>query len=210
MSSNTKYIFGSTMCITSFIDSISEWVVSHCRFNLFKFKIVRCDPSFFGANKKIWKSPFWTFAVTIIFIRMSLRTFLSIILCSSCHHLYSSGTLVRMSPVKLYFRPCCTIFKVNVSDVVFVQARKLFLKLPPWELSTLMCNSEISMFKFTCFNNPFFLFFSLICLVLLFVVIVVALITRPLLVLFGVWLVFWLIWWRLVFAYYFHCFSFLL
>ena len=70
-----------------------------------------------------------------------------------CDHLNPNGTLVEISPVKLSFRPSCAKLKMNASDVTFVQAGKLFLKLPPWNLSTLMCNSDISMLKFTFFNN---------------------------------------------------------
>ena len=101
------------------------------------------------------KSPSWTYVVVITFLRLSLRTSSSIILCSSCDHLYSNDTLVRMSPVNLGFKPCCLIFKMNESGVMFVQARKLFLKLRPCNLSALMYSSEISMLKFTYFNNPF-------------------------------------------------------
>ena len=85
---------------------------------------------------------------------MSFRTFSTTMLCSSCDHLYSNGTLVGMSSVKFSFRPCCTIFKMNVFDLMFVRAGKLCLRLPPRNLSTLMCSSEISMLKFTFSNNP--------------------------------------------------------
>ena len=156
MSSDAKYIFGFIICITCFMDSILKWVVSQSWFNFFKFKIIQYDPSFLDRIKRFEKkSPSWTYVVIITFFRMSLRTSSSITLCSSCDRLYSNGKLVRMSLVKLSFRPCCTRFKMNVSDVMFVQARKLFLKLPPWNLSALMHNFEISMLKFTCFNNPF-------------------------------------------------------
>ena len=161
MSSDAKCIFSFIMCITCFMDSILKWVVSLSWFNYFKFKLVRYDPSFLDRITRFEKeSPSRTYVVIITFLRMSLRTSSSIIHSSSCDRFYSNGTLVRMSPVKLSFRPWCTIFKMNISHVMFAQARKLYLKLPPWNLSALIYNSEISMLKFTCFNNSFLIYMS--------------------------------------------------
>ena len=197
MSSDAKCIFSFIKCITCFMDSILKWVVSQSWFNFFKFKLVRYDPSFLDRITRFEKkSPSWTYVVIITFFWMSLRTSSSIIHSSSCDRFYSNCTLVRMSPVKLSFRSWCTIFKMNISDVMFAQARKMFLKLPPWNLSALIYNSEISMLKFTCFNTRFLVLWF-ICLVLLFVVIVVALIMWPPLGVLGAWPVFWLIWWKL-------------
>ena len=139
------------------MDSILKWVISHSWFNIFLFKIVRYDPSFLDRIKRFEKkSPSWIFVVRITFFQMGLGTSSSMILCSNCNRLYSNCTLVGMPPVKISLRPCCTIFKMNVPDVMFVQAGKLFLKLPHWNLSTLICNSEISILKFTFCNNLFF------------------------------------------------------